>query len=214
LEISEYTKVTSEICEAAHKAFKGIHLIVIDGIADYIKDVNDPEQSNAIIKYFESLAMKYGTPIIAIVHTNPGTDKERGHLGSQIQRKCESLLMIKQEGDISFIVPKHLRSAGKGKIQQIQFMYDEEKGYHVGCGVHVGEETNKEAEKIELTARIAREVFADQAALKDGKAVERVMRVAGKRETIAKGYLTIMRAHEMIVQGDDKLWRLNSDYWV
>lgn len=149
LDINEYAEVTTGICKAAEAEFGGIHLMVIDGIADYISDVNDPIQSNAIVKFFEDLTMKYSTPIVVIVHTNPGSDKERGHLGSQIQRKSESVLTIKCEGDISYLDPKLLREAGKSNIPLLQFKYDKEKGYHVPCGVRSADQQNRDAERIE-----------------------------------------------------------------
>jgi hypothetical protein len=73
LNIEIYKQVTEGICEAASNKFGGIHLILIDGIADYIKNVNDEGESNSIVKFFEELAIKYDTPIIIIVHTNPGS---------------------------------------------------------------------------------------------------------------------------------------------
>ena len=101
LDIAKYADVTTAICETAFVRFGGIHSIWIDGGADYIPDVNDPDASNAAIKYFENLAIKYHTAVFIIVHTNPGSDKERGHLGSQIQRKCGGTLLIKNDGDTS-----------------------------------------------------------------------------------------------------------------
>ena len=211
LEISDYAKVTSDICEAASKVFNGIHLIVIDGIADYIKDVNDQEQSNSIVKYFEDIAIKYATPVIVIVHTNPNSEKERGHLGSQCQRKSESVLMIKQDGDISYIEPKLLRMAGMGKIQKLQFRYDETKGYHVGCGVRLIDENRAEEERINRIEVIANNVFAPPAEYHYKDAIEKIMKETMKGETAAKGYFTEMKAHDMIVQDHNKIWRLKQD---
>lgn len=211
LEISEYAKITSDICEAGSKAYNGIHLIVIDGIADYISDVNDQEQSNSIVKYFEDIAMKYATPVIVIVHTNPNSEKERGHLGSQCQRKSESVLMIKQDGDVSYIEPKFLRMAGKGKISLMQFKYDDIKGYHVAFGIRMGEALNKDAERLAALETMADNVFAPPAAYQYNEAIERIMKESKKKRGTAKEYFKEMKAHEMIVQGDDKNWKLNQD---
>ena len=131
LDINQYAEVTTGICEAALNQFGGIHSIWIDGGADYIADVNNPETSNAAIKYFEELAIKYHTAVFIIVHTNPGGDKERGHFGSQCQRKSGGIISVKSEGDTSYIEPKMLRYAGNGDIQKLMFKYDKEKGYHV-----------------------------------------------------------------------------------
>lgn len=109
LAIETYQKTTTDICDAANETFKGVHLIVIDGIADYITDVNDTLTANAIVKFFEGLAIKFSCPIITVMHTNPNSDKERGHLGSQCQRKSESLLSIQTKDGISFMEAKMLR---------------------------------------------------------------------------------------------------------
>jgi hypothetical protein len=167
-------------------------------------------QSNAIVKSFEELAIRYSTPIIAIVHTNPGSDKERGHLGSQCQRKSESVLTVKNEGDISFLEPKFLRNAGKGQIPLTQFMYSKEKGYHVGCGVRVDEQGSKDSARLQLLETLADKVFAPPKSYRYKDAVEAIMLASNKRQATAKGMFTEMGVHEMIVQGADKNWRLNT----
>jgi hypothetical protein len=209
LDITEYAEITTKICEAAKGQFGGIHLMVIDGIADYISDVNDPVQSNGIIKYFEELAIKYSTPIIVIVHTNPGSDKERGHLGSQCQRKSESILSIKSEGDISYLEPKYLRNAGKGNIPLIQFMYSKEKGYHVGCGIRVDEQGSKDDTRRQALETLAQKVFAPPKSYQYKDAINELMKATSKSIGIAKGKFKEMGVYQMIIQGADKNWRLN-----
>ena len=210
LDLNEYADVTGNICAAANEQFNGIHLIGIDGIADYISDVNDPVQSNAIVKYFEELAIKYSTPVIVIVHTNPGSDKERGHLGSQCQRKSESVIIVKTEVDISFIEPRFLKMAGKGNIPSIQFMYDKNKGYHVGCGIRSKEQAGKDAERIAGIKKVCSIVFSGQKAYGYKDAVDSIMKETNKALNTAKGMFADMKAHEMITQGADKNWRINA----
>jgi hypothetical protein len=50
--------ITEKITKAAYEKFNGVHLIVMDGGADYIQDVNKPDLSNMIVKFFERLAIK------------------------------------------------------------------------------------------------------------------------------------------------------------
>jgi len=207
-DINEYSKITTGICEAASAKFDGIHLIVIDGIADYISDVNDAIQSNAVVKYFEELAIMYSTPIVVIVHTNPGTDKERGHLGSQCQRKSESVITIKTENDTSYIEPKLLRNAGKADIPLLQFKYDKGRGYHISCGIRINEQENKDRERIEGLKIIAATAFAPPAAFMYGEAIEAIMKHSQKKERTAKEIFKEIKAHQLIVQGADEHWRI------
>jgi hypothetical protein len=214
LDIDKYAEITTGICQAASHKFKGIHSIWIDGGADYIADVNSPELSNGIVKYFEELAIQYHAAVFIIVHTNPGSDKERGHFGSQCQRKSGGIIMVKAEGDISFIEPKILRYAGKADIPQLMFKYDKSKGYHVGCGVKSIEsaEAAKTQRRISKAWEVCQQVFSGQRSHKYGKAVDEIMRISGKSTAPAKGFFTDMKVHEMIIQGTDEHWRINQKY--
>lgn len=208
--VDDCIKMTTDIVWAANELFNGVHMVVIDGGADYIRDVNDPEQSNMIVKFFGDLAITYNTCVIVVVHVNPGSDKERGHLGSQLQRKSESVLTVKTQGDISFLEPKYLRMAGKGDIPVIQFMYDKGKGYHVYCGVR--EDKEKDAERIANLLEITQSVFSPPLALDYETSIERIMKHIKRGERIAKDTFKEIKAHEMIIQGEDKNWRINTNY--
>jgi len=210
-DVENYRSITEEVLQAAHQRFHGISLIVVDGGADFIRDVNEPNQSNALVKFFEDLAIKYCTAVMVIVHVNPGSEKERGHFGSQLQRKSESVLTIKTQGDFSFLEPKLLRSAGRSDIPLIQFMYDKQKGYHAYCGIKLQEEGGKDLKRLQAIKEIAKKVFAPPAALKYDAALDSIMKNTGKKDATAKGIFKEMKAHEMIIKGEDKNWRINME---
>lgn len=205
LELEEMQTTVSGICEAASEKFNGIHSIFIDGIADFITDPNDPTQSFEIVKFFDSIAEMYFTSVITIVHTNPNSDKERGHLGSQIQRKAEGVLSIKKEGNVSYIDPKLLRHAGDD-IPKIQFQYDAERGYHIQCNVNSPQD-KKVNEKISKMKIVCDKVFSGQRAFQYKDAISSIMRETAKSFQTAKIMFSEMKAHEMIMQGADNFWR-------
>lgn len=210
-EIEKYKSITEEIFFAASKKFGGIHLAVIDGGADYIRDVNDPDTSNDLVKFFEDLAIKYAAVVIVIVHLNPNTEKERGHFGSQLQRKSESILTVRKQGEVSSLEPKLLRCAGD--LPLIQFAFDKQKGYHVYCGVKQPVDENlKDIERINELRKVANDVFAPPLSLSYDEAIKSIMKYTRKGETVSKNRFKEMRAHDMILQGEDKNWRLNLDY--
>lgn len=90
---------------------KKLGVVSIDGYVDFVKDFNSQEQS---IEFTQNL-MKYTTisrcHITGILHVNPNTDKSRGHLGTILQQKCETVVMIKDMGDYSKIICQR----GRGK---------------------------------------------------------------------------------------------------
>lgn len=219
LDIDKYADITSGICQAASDKCGGIHSIWIDGGADYIADVNDPERSNAAVKYFEELAIKYHTAVFIIVHTNPGSDKERGHFGSQCQRKSGGIIMVKSNNDISFIEPKMLRYAGKADIPQLTFKFDKEKGYHVGFGRIESEETDPEKIKEAKVAaqrasawKLCENIFSGQKSFSREKTLKQIMARSGCAERKASGIFSTMNANDMILKGVDDNYRINTQY--
>lgn len=74
-------------------------IVFIDGASDLITDTNDLQQSEALVSNLLTLTSRYGCGIVTIVHTNPGsTEKIRGHIGSTLERKCESSILLTREG--------------------------------------------------------------------------------------------------------------------
>jgi hypothetical protein len=207
LPINQYASFTKTLCDAAKNQFNGVHSIWIDGGADYINDVNDATTSNAIIKFFEGLGTDYSCPVIVILHTNPGGEKERGHFGSQCQRKAEAVLSVKNENDVSYIEAKFLRNAGKGDVPQLQFVFDKSKGYHVGCGTREKKQVDKSQKNIEKIKKYCSDVFSGQNSFAYGDAITKIMGVASVQQRTAKDYFQMMTAANLIIQGDDKLWR-------
>ena len=85
-------------------------LIVIDGIADLQRNTNDLEESDALVAELMALSTLSNTHIICVLHTNPGSDKARGHLGSSLQRKAESALFVHRVDDCTVVEPQFCRN--------------------------------------------------------------------------------------------------------
>lgn len=73
-------------------------LLIIDGAGDLAEDTNSNIESNAIKFWLRTLAEKNNLSILTTLHPNPNTEKARGHLGSELQRECEAVVIIKKEG--------------------------------------------------------------------------------------------------------------------
>lgn len=73
------------------------HLLVIDGLADILPSVNDEEKANALIEKLALLASKHNTCVVVVIHENKGGGTVRGHLGSQVERKCAGLISVRKD---------------------------------------------------------------------------------------------------------------------
>ena len=92
-----------------HHKHGGIHLVVIDGIADLIRSANDETESIAIVDELYRLAGIYNTCIICVLHFVPNGIKLRGHIGSELQRKAAGILSIEKDDNPEYSVVKALK---------------------------------------------------------------------------------------------------------
>ena len=65
-------------------------LVVVDGAADLILDVNDSSESAKLATMFMDITKELDNHIITVLHTNPGGDKPRGHLGTNFLNKAQA----------------------------------------------------------------------------------------------------------------------------
>jgi len=96
----------------ANARFGGVHSLALDGVADPVNDVNDPEESFAFVGWLQSIAITGAFPVLGVLHLNPGdTGKSRGHLGSQLNRKAEHVLRVTKNGETSEAATQFSRRA-------------------------------------------------------------------------------------------------------
>ncbi len=81
-----------EYCLEQNKGKNG--LVIIDGIADLVSDVNNLEESNLCVQKIMQLSAKYDCHIVTVIHSNYGSDKPTGHLGSFLEKKTETQIQL------------------------------------------------------------------------------------------------------------------------
>ena len=69
-------------------------LLILDGIADLVSDVNNLEESNACVQKLMEWSAKYNIHIMCVIHSNFGSDKPTGHLGSFLEKKAETQIQL------------------------------------------------------------------------------------------------------------------------
>ena len=109
----------------------GIHSVFIDGLADFALDVNDGAESNAIVSLIQSYAIQYACPIVCVLHKNPSTEKGRGHLGSNLERKSETNLDLQKTGDATLVWSDRNRGAPIPKERGHWFCWSPGERMHV-----------------------------------------------------------------------------------
>ena len=150
--------------DAASDKHDGLHSILIDGFADMVADVNDAEESNSFVAELHDMAIRYDCPILGVIHYNPGSEKSRGHLGSQIERKAETNLALEKDSDETTVLySTKNRRAGIPKNLGPRFAFSTEAGMHVTVE---SRQSAKDAEKRDDLLALARDVFGDHPAMR------------------------------------------------
>lgn len=72
-------------------------LIIIDGIADLIGDVNNIDEANEVVQNLMSWTQELNCALICVIHQNYGSDKPTGHLGSALQKKAETMVKVTRQ---------------------------------------------------------------------------------------------------------------------
>lgn len=120
--------------ERAAKSHNGIHCFAIDGIGDLCIDPNSPEEAFGLIAELHMLAIRYNCPAIPVLHENPGTEKTRGHLGSQLERKAETNLRLsKDQENVTNVFTEKSRGVHIAKKDGVFFEFDTARDFHVTC---------------------------------------------------------------------------------
>lgn len=86
-------------------------LVSIDGYVDLINDFNSLVESSDVTQKLMKWSSISKAHITGVLHLNPGSEKARGHLGTILQNKCETVVIIADKGDYSLVTCQR----GRGK---------------------------------------------------------------------------------------------------
>ena len=152
-------------------------LLILDGVADLCNDPNDLHESEALTCELMRWSSEYDNHILCVLHTNPGGDKARGHLGSALLRKSETVMLVKADGATSVVSPQYCRNE---PFSEFAFQIDA-NGLPEACGLPIPQpkedvfaevmERGKVYAHSELIALIM-----DAADLKEGSAKSKISR--------------------------------------
>lgn len=185
--------------------FGGIHLVIIDGIADLVRSANDEIESIAIVEELYRLAGIYKTCVLCVLHFVPNSFKLRGHLGSELQRKAAAILSIEKDTDnaeMSVVKTLKVRDGSPLDVPLMQFAWDKHKSMHTYRGEKPLNEKEKRKE-YELKV-IAKNIFAKTKQLSYQDLVDEIQKLIEVKERTAKSYVRYMREHNIISKNTQK----------
>lgn len=100
------------VIDYALRQKKGYGLVIIDGIRDLMLDINSTGESVEVINKMMEWSSKYDLHIHCVLHQNKGDNNVRGHIGTEMNNKAETVLVITKSTtnpDISEVKAMHIR---------------------------------------------------------------------------------------------------------
>ncbi len=76
-----------------------IAFVMIDGIKDLVGDINSPDEATNITRWLLKVSRERNLHICSVLHQNKGDLNARGHLGTEMINKCESVISVQKESD-------------------------------------------------------------------------------------------------------------------
>ncbi len=83
-----------ELTELALSNQPNIGLVIIDGIRDYVRDITSSDQADEVISRLLKWKKRYNCHIMVVLHENKYSDKMRGHLGTELEAKAETVFRV------------------------------------------------------------------------------------------------------------------------
>ena len=105
-------KLRLAIVEQAIGTIPDLGLVIIDGIRDFLYDINSSSESTDIISKFMQWTDDRQIHIHTVLHQNKNDEHARGHIGTELNNKAETIMQVevdKEEKTISVVEAMHIR---------------------------------------------------------------------------------------------------------
>ena len=84
------------IIDDAISQIEGLGFVVIDGIRDLVYDINSPSEATCVISKLMQWTDEYQIHLHTILHQNKSDENARGHIGTEINNKAETVIQIEK----------------------------------------------------------------------------------------------------------------------
>ena len=100
------------IVEEAIGTTPDLGLVIIDGIRDFLYDINSSSESTEVISKFMQWTDDKQIHIHTVLHQNKNDEHARGHIGTELNNKAETIMQVevdKEDKSISVVEAIHIR---------------------------------------------------------------------------------------------------------
>lgn len=211
--LREYTpKLRIALIDYALRKHQEVGLVIIDGLRELMYDINNGKEATDVMTVLMAWTSVYDLHIHTVLHLNKNDNNPRGHIGTELENKAETVLIISknlQNNSISEVRPMHMRDK---EFSTFAFHIDDNKLPVLDNGISVTVVKRREKSLVSLDNEVHQEIlskaFKNNSPTRYSDLVEMVSRAyedAGyKRGTNGiKDLLKLLSGKGIIVKQDD-----------
>lgn len=211
--LREYTpKLRIALIDYALRKHQEVGLVIIDGLRDLMYDINNGKEATDVMTVLMAWTSVYDLHIHTVLHLNKNDNNPRGHIGTELENKAETVLIISknlQNNSISEVRPMHMRDK---EFSTFAFHIDDNKLPVLDNGISVTVVKRREKSLVSLDNEVHQEIlskaFKNNSPTRYSDLVEMVSRAYGdagyKRGTNGiKDLLKLLSGKGIIVKQDD-----------
>lgn len=101
--------------------------VILDVATDISQDFNSVVETMKVLDQLKSWMNTYKCAVIAVIHENPGSEKMRGHLGTEFLNKASDALSIKLHDDDTITI-KFEKCRNYKKPNKVNAIYNDNTG--------------------------------------------------------------------------------------
>lgn len=113
------------LIEHVLKYSNDVGVMVIDGVADLVSDVNNIEESNMVVGKIMKWTEEYQCHIITVIHNNHNTNKPTGHLGSALEKKAETQILLEKDENNDSIIKVRCKASRSKSFDDFSFFVND-----------------------------------------------------------------------------------------
>lgn len=143
--------------------------VVLDVVTDCVASFNRDGESMELYDYLGNLCDEYGATFLLVIHENPGTDKARGHLGTEGGNKSGTVMQISFEkdgsgNDTDLVKLRFIKTRRAKKPQPVYLQYSPDaNGLVLADPETIKDVLNERRQKadVDLVRELIENLFAD-----------------------------------------------------
>ena len=159
--LREYTpKLRIALIDYALRKHQEVGLVIIDGLRDLMYDINNGKEATDVMTVRMAWTSVYDLHIHTVLHLNKNDNNPRGHIGTELENKAETVLIISknlQNNSISEVRPMHMKDK---EFSTFAFHIDDNKLPVLDNGISVTVVKRREKSLVSLDNEVHQEILS------------------------------------------------------